>query len=626
MVSATDSTTDVLIIGAGPSGLTAALWMARLGVNARVIDAQPTKWFRGKADSLQIRSMEILASFGIVDPILETGAPMFETNYWGDDGKGGIKRMMRAPEWYPELGRFYQTNVVQGDLERTLMDGMKRFNNLEVERGVQATEIKLDDSSADDPEAYPITVTVKHLTEAEMAEATDDHKGSIPKPGDFNWDPRDEPYRIRRPSGKEGTTEIIRAKYLIGTDGPRSIVRKSIGANSATAPREPGGVALDFVAETNFPDILTRSIVVRDGRFFMILPREKGLIRIGFTVDELKDRDSLKLEEMLATIQKGFYPYEVKLKKVDWFGVFKSFQRMATKLSEKERIFLAGDALHTHSPKAGIGMNFSLQDTYDLGWKIAHVVKGLAKRKILQSYAEERGLICRQLVEFDRNFSPTMVNNGALKTSHDAFVKSLPFVSCTGIEYEDGTLVAKSISKQHLAPKALVGRRLLTKWVRGHISGMPVDLERRLTSDGRYKLLVFAGDVADANSLERVRKLSQVLEQPTSFLQRTARNGFQREDFFDILTIHTSSRDGIEVSDLPQFLVQIVSKGLRVDQVFIDNPESNGFMRSDAYEGYGIDRLSGCIILLRPDRHIMYIGELEDGNKVEELMSGILAE
>ena len=95
----------------------------------------------------------------------------------------------------------------------------------------------------------------------------------------------------------------------------------------------------------------------------MILPREKGLIRIGFTVDELKDRDSLKLEEMLATIQKGFYPYEVKLKKVDWFGVFKSFQRMATKLSEKERIFLAGDALHTHSPKAGIGMNFSLQDS-----------------------------------------------------------------------------------------------------------------------------------------------------------------------------------------------------------------------------------------------------------------------
>ena len=198
-----------------------------------------------------------------------------------------------------------------------------------------------------------------------------------------------------------------------------------------------------------------------------------------------------------------------------------------------------------------------------------------------------------------------MVNNGALKTSHDAFVKSLPFVSCTGIEYEDGTLVAKSISKQHLAPKALVGRRLLTKWVRGHISGMPVDLEKRLPSDGRYKLLVFAGDVTDANSLGRVRKLSQALEQPTSFLQRTARNGFQREDFFDILTIHTSSRDGIEVSDLPQFLVQIVSKGLRVDQVFIDNPESNDFMRSDAYEGYGIDRLSGCIILLRPDRHII---------------------
>ncbi|CAG8886115.1 unnamed protein product [Penicillium egyptiacum] len=198
----------------------AALWMARCGVNARIIDTNITKTYRGRADGLQPRTTEILASFGIAKDILETACSVHESTFWADDGEGGIQHVVRVSEWSPDLGRYPLITTCQGRVERCMLDGMKHYNNLEVERGVKAVDLEVDESTVEDLDAFPIAVTVHHLPEEELLEAST-HQ-TIPQPGDFNYEAEDDAYRTRHLSGKEGSNETIRAKYVIGADGARS--------------------------------------------------------------------------------------------------------------------------------------------------------------------------------------------------------------------------------------------------------------------------------------------------------------------------------------------------------------------------------------------------------------------
>lgn len=139
-----------------------------------------------------------------------------------------------------------------GNTERALLDGIKAFNGPEVERGVTAAAMDIDESKISDPQAHAIKVTVKHLTEEELAASS--KNDTVPRPGDFNYDPADEPYLKRRASGKEGTTEVIHTKFVIGTDGSRSWTRNALGfefLGDETGDDSVAGV-LDCVATSNF--------------------------------------------------------------------------------------------------------------------------------------------------------------------------------------------------------------------------------------------------------------------------------------------------------------------------------------------------------------------------------------
>ena len=109
-------------------------------------------------------------------------------------------------------------------------------------------------------------------------------------------------------------------------------------------------------------DIYTRTVISNRQRPLMIIPREKGMVRIGVQF-ETNDANEVTRDKVYDSIENLMHPYKIKFKHCDWFGRFQSSQRLSSGFSKGGRAFLAGDALHTHSPKAGIGMNFSLQDS-----------------------------------------------------------------------------------------------------------------------------------------------------------------------------------------------------------------------------------------------------------------------
>lgn len=131
---------------------------------------------------------------------------------------------------------------------------MKSFSGPEVERGVIASAIDIDESTINDPQAHAITLTVKHLTDEELA--TSSANFTVPQPGDFNYNPADEPYLKRKVTGKEGRTEVIKAKFVIGADGSRSWTRQALGfdflGDADDNDDEAIGGILDCVATSNF--------------------------------------------------------------------------------------------------------------------------------------------------------------------------------------------------------------------------------------------------------------------------------------------------------------------------------------------------------------------------------------
>lgn len=170
---------------------------------------------------------------------------------------------------------------------------------------------------------------------------------------------------------------------------------------------------LDIVPITDFPDIRMRcAIHSAEAGSVMVIPREAKLVRLYIqltTVANLGggkvDRSKINPDVILGAAQKIMAPYKITYRYCDWWTAYQIGQRVGDNFSHHERIFLAGDAVHTHSPKAGQGMNVSMQDTYNLGWKLAQVINGYVDRTILKTYQSERRRIAQDLIDFDHRFS-----------------------------------------------------------------------------------------------------------------------------------------------------------------------------------------------------------------------------
>jgi hypothetical protein len=192
----------------------------------------------------------------------------------------------------------------------------------------------------------------------------------------------------------------------------------------------------------------------------MVIPRENKLVRLYIQLTSVKpdgsnrfDRSQITPKHIIEAAQKIIAPYKLDYKYCDWWTAYQIGQRVGTKFDHRNRVFLAGDAVHTHSPKAGQGMNVSMQDTYNLGWKLGLVVKGIAKPEILKTYQSERRRVAQDLIEFDHKFSRLFSGRPAkdvldetgvsMSDFKDAFVKGNLFASGLSVDYGASILVAK---------------------------------------------------------------------------------------------------------------------------------------------------------------------------------------
>ncbi|KAI0202839.1 FAD binding domain-containing protein [Astrocystis sublimbata] len=691
MTSANPSEVDVLIVGAGPAGLMLSLWLSRLGIVTRIVDKRTDKIFSGQADGFQARTLEILDSFGVGEHIWKEANRLFEVSFWNPNPEGRIQRNNRAPNNFIGISRYTEAVLHQGRMERFFLDAIAASyphpaspgRQISVERMVLPTSLSIDEDKVDDDDAYPITVTLRHLSEDE---ATPTQRLSNLGDGLFrsNLAGDDVNSMIENSNGrKDVTEETIRAKYVVGCDGAHSWTRKTLGKDFEMHGEMTDFIwgVLDIVPITDFPDIRTRCMIhSASSGSLMIIPREGKLVRLYIQLTEVStgdgrvDRSKITPGVIFQAAKKIISPYKLEYHYCDWWTAYQIGQRVGDKFSKSDRVFLAGDAVHTHSPKAGQGMNVSMQDAYNLGWKIGLVCKKILHRKILSTYELERKQIAQELIAFDHKFSRLFSGKPAkdvmdetgvsMEEFSQAFNKSHMFTSGIGVDYKPSALVSKPSEQRivksaeeveadqlaaheqaqstlFLATNCKPGMRFPSCQVLAQSDARPWQLHHRMPSDGRFRLVVFSGDVSKPQRQKTVNDLGDWLA--TDIIPKYPRMTLspgadphgsatkfktdRQPSIIDVLLIHSAKRADVEfLRDLHEIYHPFDDKlGWNLDQVFADE-ESHHDGHGHAYEGYGVDPEEGALVIVRPDGYVGLVTSIEEKGwkEAEKWFQGVL--
>lgn len=302
---------------------------------------------------------------------------MDELCFWNPGADGRLSLSMRTPVYVPGVSRHAQGALNQGRVERFFLDFISEHSDITVERGVLPTSFEFDESKAADVGEYPITVTLKHLSEEQAApqQMTTLANGKAVRDGLFrsNLTPDDtaELLKVASLNDKADQTETVKARFLVGCDGAHSWVRNQLGFELEGSSTDHIWGVMDVIPITDFPSIRSANTIHSAAHGSMLtIPREKKLVRIYVQLKETQpgeggryDRSKINPELIFNTAQKIIAPYKLAYSYCDWWTAYQVGQRISNKYSLKDRVFLAGDAVHTHSPKAGQGMNVSLQDS-----------------------------------------------------------------------------------------------------------------------------------------------------------------------------------------------------------------------------------------------------------------------
>ncbi|OCT53145.1 Phenol 2-monooxygenase [Cladophialophora carrionii] len=610
---------------------------------------------------------------------------MLEICLWNPDPKTGIiHRSDRIPDTIPNISRFQQVVLHQGRIERFFLDSISENSKrtlkavpgwedgIRVEHGVLPTSLEFDESLAENADAYPITVRLRHLTEQEATpkQSATSLNGSGLQDGLFRSnlssdDTQELLDKSKLLQAKAGREETVKAKYMLGADGAHSWVRNQLGFKLQGESTDYIWGVLDIVPITDFPDIRMRCAIHSESSgSVMVIPRENKLVRLYIQLTTTEnagggkkaDRSKINPESILASAQKIMRPYKITYRYCDWWTAYQIGQRVGDSFSLKERIFLAGDAVHTHSPKAGQGMNVSMQDAFNLGWKVASVVNGTSDRSILKTYQSERRRIAQDLIDFDHRFSRLFSGRPAKDVLDEegismdefkrAFEKGNLFASGVAVDYGASIVVAKSgdstkqgdgtevlgaeklrvISNQGLATEIKVGMRMPSFKVLNQADARPWHFQELLKSNGTWRVVVFAGNIKNPDQRARINKLGEKLSTSTSFLTRFTPPNKRYDSVFELLSVHSAPRQEVTIFDFPPvFHPWDDNDGWDYWKIFVDDVSYHeGY--GDAYNNYGVDREKGCAVILRPDQYVSWVGEMDDYESMEKFFSGFMIE
>lgn len=461
----------------------------------------------------------------------------------------------------------------------------------------------------------------------------------------------------RTDSAHLGQTEIVRAKYIVGCDGARSLVRKSLGLQLKGDSQNQAWGVLDALVVTDFPDVrLKTAIHSASAGSILIIPREGGyLCRYYIELEKLQPDERVAdkniTKEMLVEKAKLiFQPFTFDVKEVAHWSVYEVGQRLTDHFddvpkSEREmktpRVFITGDACHTHSAKAGQGMNVSMNDSFNLGWKLAAVLRGQAEPNLLHTYSEERHAIAQMLIDFDREMSRMFAakpkgvksindSDGDTNTVDPAvfqsyFQKQGRFMAGLETQYKPSALTSSDTTHQHLASGFPIGQRFQSCPVLRASDAKPVQIGHVMDADGRWRIVLFDDGADPTTASSPLAKLCQWLE--TTLIPRYTPRGGDVDSIFDVRAVLQQSRQTFNMTDLPALLLPVKGTlGLRdYEKVFTDE-ESYGFGHGKIYESRRVSKEKGCVIVVRPDQYVSAVmplgGEAEQG--LETFFEGVL--
>jgi phenol 2-monooxygenase (NADPH) len=600
---------DVLIAGTGPAGLCLAAQLAQFpDIETMIVERMPCNIIKGKADGINTRTMEMFQAFGFAEKVKRETCWVNQTAFWMPDPANPlhIKRVGRVQDVADDSSEMPHILINQARLHELFLEVMKNSpSRLEPDYSWEIVGLTIDPTTDD----HPVTVTLK------------DSSG-------VNW----------------WATRTVRANYVVGCDGAHSAVRKAIGGTlHGDAAHQAWGV-MDILANTDFPDVRQKCLIssASEGNV-LILPREGGyLFRMYVELDKLRPDEkaaSRKFthDDMIAAANRIIRPYAIDVKEVVWWSIYDIGHSITDRFDDvpegsdrNPRVFTAGDACHTHSPKAGQGMNVSMQDTFNLGWKLVHVLQGRADANLLRSYSRERLTEARRLVETDHQWSRIM-SAPTTQAERDGteepriirqFKQNLEFTGGTAVKYDASALIGPA-TYQALAEGLEIGRRFHSAPVIRLSDVKQMQLGHAAEADARWRLYAFAGRGDSTAPGSAIHRLAEWLEtHPDSPVRRHTRPGEDIDAVIDLRAVFQQTFDQLASEDLPSLLKPRTGRlGLQDhEKVFCVDHKGVG----DIFDMRRIQRDTGCVVVVRPDQYVAHVLPLDAYQSMSQFFSGVL--
>jgi phenol 2-monooxygenase (NADPH) len=603
---------DVLIVGCGPAGLVLAAQLAEFpAIATRIVERRSGPLELGQADGVACRTVEMFEAFGLSEQLVAEAYWVNETVFWRPDphDRSRIVRTGRVQDVEDGLSEFPHLILNQARIHDFLLGSMRRSpSRLEPDYGLEVVDVTGDDS--DD---RPVSVTLRR-NDAADAEIT------------------------------------VRATYVVGCDGARSAVRRAIGRELDGDTANHAWGVMDILAVTDFPDVrLKAAIQSGSGANILLIPREGGyLVRLYVDLGEVPPDGraavrGMERDQVVAIARRALHPYTLDVKEIAWFSIYEVGQRLTDKFDDvpaelvgmrTPRVFIAGDACHTHSAKAGQGMNVSMQDAFNLGWKLAAVLEGRSPESLLHTYSAERRAIAQELIDFDREWSAIMASPpkdpanpaaGGVDPAElqEYFVRSLRYTAGVATRYALSSLTGAA-THQHLAEGFTIGMRFHSASVIRMADAKPVQLGHAARADGRWRLYAFADAAEPGLPASRLRALCEHLEHsPDSPVRRYTPAGADVDSVFDVRAVFQQHHRDLALADLPSLLRPRKGRYGLVDYEKAFTPDSRG---DDIFDLRRIDRDQGALVVVRPDQYVAHVLPLDAYAELAAFFAPLLVE
>jgi phenol 2-monooxygenase len=594
-------TVDVLIVGSGPAGMLAAAQLAQFPhIVTRMVERRPGRLAVGQADGIQPRSVETFQAFGFAGAITDEAFRITETAFWKPDPQHpeNIVRTAVTPDDPSGISEFPHLIVNQA----RVLDYFAEFARNSPARMVPdyGYEFVTLDNTGDGE--YPVTVTLR------VTDGPDD-----------------------------GTTRTVRAKYVIGCDGARSKVRDAIGRQHVGIQANHAWGVMDVLADTDFPDIRVKcAIQSHDGGSILHIPREGNyLFRMYVDLGEIteENRDSIRntsQQEVEEHANRIMHPYTVTVKHVGWRSVYEVGHRLTDKFddvpadqvgAQSPRVFITGDACHTHSAKAGQGMNVSMQDGWNIAWKVAHVLDGRASESLLDTYSAERQVVAKELIDFDREWSSLMATKPEDMDDptelEDYYVQSTEFYFGLMTQYQP-SMITGDTTHQDLATGFPIGKRFKSNPVMRVADANPVQLGHHHRADGRWRIYVFADRPRAGQPSKATDFAEWVRSSPRSPVVAYTPGDADIDQWFDVKVVYQQEHTDVGVGSVPRAYMPKVGPFEVTDyeKVYAADPGD------DIFSVRGIDR-DGTVVVVRPDQYVANVLPLDAVDELADFFAGI---